>query len=225
MQPNGKCDKNGQLKQKPWMSNVILNFYCHFVLLCIISNLVGKVWHCPMKLWVSFAWNLFIRWQVNKFCPARMCYLLMTCKQVVDLLVPTYYVLAIADIGKKERNYLISSKGLTVIHVLEPLFVNHYLWKLDGDPRLMTECFQVSQDFIQKINNFMPDKTNTFLRCFYENQNGKVMARVRQVRAWHNLELQPTTGNGNSCKIDSILKQAAKIKESMMTNIVANVQA
>ena len=47
----------------------------------------------------------------------------------------------------------------------------------------MTECFQVSQDFIQKINNFMPDKTNTFLRCFYENQNGKVMARVRQVRA------------------------------------------
>ena len=49
------------------------------------------------------------------FCPTRMCYLLMACKQVADLLVPIYDVLATVDIRKEDRNYLISPKGLTIM--------------------------------------------------------------------------------------------------------------
>ena len=49
--------------QKPWMCKKCLNFYYHFVLPCIISNLVEKVWHCSMKLWLSSAWNLFVSWR------------------------------------------------------------------------------------------------------------------------------------------------------------------
>ena len=165
------------------------------------------------------------------FSLTRLCYLLIACKQVDDLLVPIYDVLATADIRKEECNYLISPKRLTIIYMLadlEPLFLNHYLQKLDGDCGLITECFQVSQDFAQKISDCMHNKINKFLKCLYEDQNGNVMAKVhRSDRSEHDITLKfshqlerVTVGS----KFDSILSLAAEIKESMMINVNANFQ-
>lgn len=84
------------------------------------------------------------------------------------------------------------------------------------DRGLITESFQVSQDFVQKVNNFMPNKTNKCFKCLYEDQNSNVLAKIQTLdRSEHDIKLNFSHQPGRETvvsKIDSIINQAAEIK-------------
>ena len=84
------------------------------------------------------------------FCPTRMAYLLICCKQSVNLLVPLCDVMTTLDLKKEQRDYFMSPRSMFVMHILadlDPIFKKELLKVLDGDDGLIINSYRINTDF------------------------------------------------------------------------------
>ena len=73
-------------------------------------------------------------------------FVLMTCKQAVNQLLPTFDALAFSDVKPDERATFMSPRLMVIMHLLEDLeekFPKNYLRPLDGVTGLIIVCYQV----------------------------------------------------------------------------------
>ena len=109
---------------------------------------------------------------------------------------------------------------------LEEPFKKYFLRCLDTDNGVIIDIFRINLEFVSKLKELKFDKLNSFLDNIQMDDNGNLSVLVEVASNIHEVELnythRPARGNGD--RISNLKKEAEKLKDSIVKNLIENIE-
>ena len=162
------------------------------------------------------------------WCPTRMANLLECSSRTVKILFPLCDMLATTGIKVDQASYFLSPLCLSILHIMADLdekFVARFLRKLDTNDATIFEVLRLSEAFTNSIQDLKTPLFDSFIAGLREDDNGNIIYEKDQDGSKHTITLNyQHRPSRNSNKLDEIRKESNSLKQSIISNLVENVE-